>query len=504
MIFRSFATALFCSAGIAFAQAPATEPAPAEDSLFIDFEKAIETVVKNNADIQEAKFLWHSNAELASGAYGDFEPHLVGRLNKERGDSPSALFTETKDEYKLGVQGKLPTGTEYNAGFNQATYTHSDYTSELYFGAELRQHLLKDGLLFFAPTKSIREAKLQKELAYQKYRETLSDILEKFCNAYWNYHFAQQNLQFATESARVAREIADDAQKRAGLGIVSTLDYQKTIAEFSDRENARIEALDQLRNARLELLLMIASPEVLHDLRPVSIRPDTTLDTNITLDSASFLDSISLIHPSYLAQSTELNLREEELDARKTNALPTLDLIGSYGIRSRNANAKLAVSNFKEPERRQTVISGGIEIDIPLFANVRERHQIASERANVHSARIKLSLIQNRLFEEYRILQTRSQEIRHQWQYGEVAVAYHQKELEEEFKKLALGKSNYHQIFEMEEDLREARQKHLENMKMLRIIDVRLARARGKLLMQTGLEKWNQGKLSLREDLLHD
>ena len=85
-----------------------------------------------------------------------------------------------------------------------------------------------------------------------------------------------------------------------------------------------------------------------------------------------------------------------------------------------------------------------------------------------------------------------------------MAVAYHQKELEEEFKKLALGKSNYHQIFEMEEDLREARQKHLENMKMLRIIDVRLARARGKLLMQTGLEKWNQGKLSLREDLLHD
>ena len=191
MIFRSLATALFCSAGVVFAQAPATEPAPAEDSLFIDFEKAIETVVKNNADIQEAKFLWRSNTELASGAYGDFEPHLVGRLNKERGDSPSALFTETKDEYKLGVQGKLPTGTEYNAGFNQATYTHSDYTSELYFGAELRQHLLKDGLLFFAPTKNIREAKLQKELAYQKYRETLSDILEKFCNAYWNYHFAQ-------------------------------------------------------------------------------------------------------------------------------------------------------------------------------------------------------------------------------------------------------------------------------------------------------------------------
>ena len=62
MILRSFATALFCTAGIAFAQEPVAEPVLAEDSLFIDFEKAIETVVKNNADIQEAKFLWRSDS----------------------------------------------------------------------------------------------------------------------------------------------------------------------------------------------------------------------------------------------------------------------------------------------------------------------------------------------------------------------------------------------------------------------------------------------------------
>ena len=78
---------------------------------------------------------------------------------------------------------------------------------------------------------------------------------------------------------------------------------------------------------------------------------------------------------------------------------------------------------------------------------------------------------------------------------------YHQKELEEEFKKLAMGKSNYREIFEMEEDLREAERRQLENMRTLRVIDVRLMRASGKLLLQNGLETWKNDRLVLRDDL---
>ena len=53
----------------------------------------------------------------------------------------------------------------------------------------------------------------------------------------------------------------------------------------------------------------------------------------------------------------------------------------------------------------------------------------------------------------------------------------------------------------MEEDLREAERRQLENMRTLRIIDVRLMRATGKLLLQNGLETWKNDRLVLREDL---
>ncbi|MBR4784831.1 MAG: TolC family protein [Fibrobacter sp.] len=483
----------------------AADTAPAiEDSLVLDFEKALKAVIESNTDVQEAKYEWLSYSEMAKGYYGEFEPHLIGRVNKERADKPGALFTETKDEYKIGIQGKLPTGTEYNVGFNQATYTHSDYTSELYFGGELRQHLLKDGLLYFTPTNNIRQARLQREIAYQKYRYALNEILEKFHDSYWNYYYAQQTLMFATESARVAKQITEDASKRLQLGMLSSLDYQKTIAEYSDRESARLAALDQLRGARLTLLLMLSVSDIVRDPRPIAIRPESEVDTTNVADSLIAPDSVCSMHPAYLQQKAELDLREEELHKHKTSFLPTVDLIGSYGIRTRDKDARKAVREFKHPEDRQTVLAGGIEIDVPLFANVHERHQISAEKANVRAARTRLALIQNRLYEEYRILQNRAREIREQWKYSRTAVTYHETELQEEFKKMELGKSNYHQIFEMEEDLRAAQQRHLENMRDLRVIDVRLSRAKGKLLLQNGLENWKQGALILREELLHE
>ncbi|MCQ2055747.1 MAG: TolC family protein [Fibrobacter sp.] len=474
------------------------------DSLYLDFDKALKVVISNNSDVQEAKYNWIAQAEIARGAFGEFEPHIVGRAYKEKGESPSALFTETKDEYKIGIKGKLPTGTEYDVGFNQATYTHSNYTSELYFGGELRQHLLKNGLPYFSPTSDIKIAKLEQELAYQKYRDALSEIIERFCNTYWDYYYAQQTLRFSTESARVANEIVTDAKKRLEQGLLSFLDYQKTIAEYSDREAARLDALDKMRNARLTLLLALSSKEFMQDSRPIAIHPNTQLDTSLMQDSIMLLDSISLMHPSFLAQSAEVEIQETELNQHKTDFLPTVDLVGNYGIRSRDNDARAAVSDFKRKKRRQTVLAGGVEIDIPLFANVNERHQMAAKKATIRSARVKLSLIQNKLYEEYRMFQHRAIELRNQWMLSETAVQYHEKELQEEFKKLELGKSNYHQIFDMEEDLREAQQRHLECMRSLRVIDVRLSRATGKLLQQNNLEQWKGQKLTLHEDLLKD
>lgn len=481
---------------IAFAQC--------QDSLFLTFEDALDAVVKYNSDIQAAKYEWINRKEIASAAYGDFEPRLVGKMINERAKRPSALFDETKDEYQIALQGNLPTGTEYDIGFNQTTYTHSSYTSELYFGGELRQHILKDGPLYYSPMNGVKQAELQQEAAYHKYRNELTDVIEKFCDTYWNYYYSDRILLFATQSANAAKEIVDDARKRLSLGLLSPLDYQRTVAEYSDRESARLEALDKLRNARLELLLALSSPQYMQDQRPLAIHPELNIDTAFTIDSLSLVDSIKRMHPLYLYQKVDYELRESVLSEHKSGFLPTFDVIGRYGIRSRDDNARTAVHNFRESKRRQTVLAGGFEFSVPLFANVKERHQIAAEKANVRSSVMRLSLVLNKIFEEYRILRRRAGEVRGQYQFSLASVDFHEKELEEEFKKMQMGKSNYHQIFDIEEDLREAQKRHLETIHMLHVIDVRESKAKGKLLLQNNLERWKDGKLLLREDLLSE
>jgi outer membrane protein TolC len=203
-------------------------------------------------------------------------------------------------------------------------------------------------------------------------------------------------------------------------------------------------------------------------------------------------------------QNIEVEIRNTNLNKSKNKFLPTIDIIGNYGIRGRDKDAETALRKFRSSSKRQNVFAYGVEIDIPLFANLEERHQIAADKASVRSARSRLTLLQGKLYEEYRILQQRAWELRNQWKLSESAVAYHESELKEEFKKMELGKSNYHIIFEMEDDLRQAQQRHLECMKQLRIIDVRLIRATGKLLLQNGLESWKDGKITLRKDLLSD
>ncbi|MBQ5465285.1 MAG: hypothetical protein IIT53_15065, partial [Fibrobacter sp.] len=75
------------------------------DSLFIDFDTALDVIIANNIDIQEAKYNWMMQNEAAIGSYGEFEPHLTARAFKEKGDAPNTLFSEIKEEYKIGIQG---------------------------------------------------------------------------------------------------------------------------------------------------------------------------------------------------------------------------------------------------------------------------------------------------------------------------------------------------------------------------------------------------------------
>jgi outer membrane protein TolC len=471
------------------------------DSLVLSLKDAMTLLIRYNPDIQEAKYEWISRSEMATAAYGDFEPRLVGRLNKEEGERPGARFAETKDEYKLGVEGKLPTGTEYNVGFNQVTYRHSDYTSEIYFGAELKQPVLR-GFWYWAPLNNVQQAHQEEMSAFHQYRKTLTEIIEKVSTAYWDYYYALQVLHFETESVDVAKSICADGQKRLQQGKLSAIDLRKAIAELSVRQSRQIEALGAARDARSKLLLLLSAPELLKSKKILTVNPSLAIDSIWRPDSVALIDTLQKIHPEYLQQKAELERRQRIVDYHKSEILPVFNLVGAYGIRSRDDNADAAIAKFRSESRRDHVLSGGFEIEVPLFANHKERHLASAEAANVRSAQVRLGLIVNKLIEDNLILRQHAVEILEQLGYERTIVEYHQQELVEEMKKLNMGKSNYHVIFDMEEDLREAQKKEIEVVRLMHIIQIQLEQALGTLLLRNKLELWKDNEIYLRNDLV--
>lgn len=470
------------------------------DSVLLTLENALSLLIQNNPDVQEAKYTWLAKSELAYLGYGDFEPKLIGRLLKERANKPSALFTETKEEYKLALKGSLPTGTQYDIGFNQTNFQHSDYTSELYFGGEIKQPLLK-GFLYFAPINEIKQASAEKQIFFHQFRRTLSEMIEKLEISYWDFCNALQTLSFEKESFEIAKQITEDAFKRFEEGKMSALDQQKAQAEVAIRHSRYLDALGNSKQKQSDLLLLLSSKELFEEKKPFTVHPITDASNTKKMDSSSICDSLKIIHPDYLIQKYELEKKMLNRDFHKSERLPSLNLIGSYGIRSRDDNARAAIKKFKTQKERQNVLSGGIEIEVPLFSGYREKHLIRAENHNIKATQVRLDLITYNLTDAFLTLQERIFNLSKQIQLQKIAVDFHKQELQEELKKLGAGKSTLHLIFEKEEDLRDAEKKELEIIRLFHINEIQLKKAQGTLLIKNGLEVLKNETLYLREDL---
>ena len=80
------------------------------DSLFIDFSDAIDIIIANNIDIQEAKYNWIAQSEAATGSYGEFEPHLTARAFSEKATPPTRYSPKPATNTRLAFKVKFRLG----------------------------------------------------------------------------------------------------------------------------------------------------------------------------------------------------------------------------------------------------------------------------------------------------------------------------------------------------------------------------------------------------------
>ena len=152
--------------------------------------------------------------------------------------------------------------------------------------------------------------------------------------AYWNLGFAQQVLRMDSDSVQVARDLLQTAQEAARVGRMSDLDVREAEAELASREATREDGELTVSEAMRQLRLLVAgSPDdgsqaiVAAD----SLVVDENAHWNPAAEQRSYQEWAERAQPDLMIEGEQVAKEGVLVDLQKDQALPELDLTGSYG-----------------------------------------------------------------------------------------------------------------------------------------------------------------------------
>jgi outer membrane protein TolC len=313
--------------------------------------------------------------------------------------------------------------------------------------------------------------------------------------AYWNLCFAREKLRFADESAAIARKLVTDSRERLATGKMSRMQLVEAEAGLAYRLATRADRQQEMLDAVNQLKLLLSVDSIPGD---ALLLPTTKLF--LTSQSISYIDSLrtqgpdsllDLVQPDILARSRERDKSETLVAYRKNQLLPELNLQGRYGINGQDRTAEGAL--FRMLEERNRAWSARIELRMPLLLNIEARNRLAAEKVRLRAAEKQLEATRYELRASIDILHRRLRALTERIRQAREVVNFRSRLLQVELARLEAGKSNYRLVYEIEEDLADARQWELESTMRFRVTTTRLSVLSGEILQRRGLETIEEG-----------
>jgi outer membrane protein len=196
--------------------------------------------------------------------------------------------------------------------------------------ATYAQPLLR-GLVIDSQRQQIAITTINREIADESVRATVTSTLANVRNAYWDLVFARSSVDVARQSLALAEKLIEDNQARVEVGTLAPIDVVQAEAEAANRRQALAAAEAAMQTAELTLKRFIVSgtedPLWRHELVPV--------DQPLLEPPPSDIEGAVR---RALAQRTDLQTARRNLDGSdislrffRNQTLPALDLLASYG-----------------------------------------------------------------------------------------------------------------------------------------------------------------------------
>lgn len=448
-----------------------------------------------------------SNASIEQ-AWGEFDTNFFARTNYGVRHSPSLTSSfngsttvpisggggddEVIDNVtrtftaETGVQGRLPTGTNYGLTF-ATTRTSGSFRDELYnstLNLNITQNLLRGA---GCDVNLVRVWTAQNNFVISLYQlqQVLINLTTDVQLSYWDLYLAWRTLDIRKAAYRVAREQREQAEEFVRVGRSAPLDALAAQAEEASRISDLINAVADLKRQQLTMLRLI-NPECLDRgwtslLFPVE-RPILPSERVVAEDRVR----LARYYRPDLRQA-QIDLANGELEVIRTEngLLPQLDFVSNFGLAGiggsfRDSQEMLRTRDFPN-------YNIGFEFNFPLQNRVA---RAAYRRANFQRALAEQAIgnfcqiidvdVRNAIVEIERT--------RRLIDSTQVTEILRQRTLEAEIERFRVGRSTQVQVNQVQRDLITAQLDSVTAVVNHIKAYISLYRAEGTALQRRGIE----------------
>lgn len=377
----------------------------------LSIERAVIEAVTRNPDLISQALSPVQEGVFSAIERGKFDPTLYtnGSYATERasevnrGTREQYEFNVQDTQVELGVQQKLPTGTDIEASIRHRLVEQSRLDpanespssalsqSSARIGITIVQSLLR-GLGPSVQLAAVRQADMELEASYHELRGYVQAVLSRVEKTYWEHKVSIREVEILTHSFQVAEDELQDAQRRIQAGLLPVMEEAAARAEVALRKQALIDARSRETLSSLELTQILsypldASPErwnLISELEKEPLRiKDIAERCVLALQKRPEL------------QEAKLQRAQNQLDTvvTRNGLLPQLDAflsMGKTGFEVSNDSYIGRIGGaFSNLDTNTYDIRAGLELSHVLGSRV-SRAQLKASRASVRQAELAI------------------------------------------------------------------------------------------------------------------
>jgi outer membrane protein TolC len=315
------------------------------------------------------------------------------------------------------------------------------------------------------------------------FKDTVMDTISKAKTAYYNYIFYLENYAIAKLSLERAQHLLEINRARYQKGLLSSVDLLETEAAAAQREKAVLTAEAQVKKAEDDLKLitnLVDDPEAWNAKIELIDKPAFIVEEADLLQS---LKDAFGYRPDYYSAKIDLKSRDIKIVTAKNALLPTVDLVGSFGLNGLGKDYQDALEKVDSDYKDWSV---GVKFSLPWGSGDRAKYdqrQLEKAQALLSFKRLEQNIILE-IRDKVRLAKTQKQQV-------DVAKLSKEKETqnyEAQKERYAAGQVSTHDMLDYQDKLSQAELDYVKALIDYNIALINLDKSRGLTLVKNDIK----------------